>query len=157
LTNYARDAQKCTTCTCSGATACDTCIGAQPGATSTCDDGSSAGFVCERTSGGLGGPAAFCSYASRSCPTVTSSTTCERLKTQTSCDGNDNCIWLSSGCKPPALGATGCYPRRDLGCASDDDCSGARICVQRNINPCVGTDPVNCASCGVTISLCLMP
>lgn len=158
LTSYARGADGCTTCTCSGPTACDGCFGG--GApTTACDDGTPAGYVCERYNwgGGIGGPGAMCSLVSRTCPTVTSSSTCSRITTATSCNANDSCLWLDAGCKPPALGATGCYARREMGCTSDNDCGGSRVCVQRNINPCVGTDPAHCASCAVTVSLCLAP
>jgi len=157
LTSYARGSDGCTTCTCSGATACDTCFGGG-GPTTTCDDGTPAGYICERYSfGGVGSPGGTCSLVSRSCPVVTSSSTCSRITTATACAANDSCIWLDAGCKPPALGATGCYARREMGCTSDNDCGGSRICVQRNVNPCVGTDPAHCASCAVTVSLCLAP
>lgn len=108
------------------------------------------GYLCEASYPGY----PYCSYVRRTCPVVSNST-CSRFNTSATCAGHTECVWLTSGCSAPALEATGCYPVKDVGCASDDDCGTWRTCAQRNINPCQGSSAAHCAACAATISVCV--
>jgi hypothetical protein len=65
------------------------------------------------------------------------------------CHAHTTCEWLAPGCDLVALPKAGCFPKADLGCTKDADCTGQRHCIFRSVDTCPpGSDGgVGCSTC----------
>jgi hypothetical protein len=78
---------------------------------------------------------------------------CSTLTSESTCNTDAGCRWLTPGCDMPALPMAGCFAVAD--CTGDMECTTAGdTCQQLSYNPCYNQA---CNACGAPASVCLPP
>ena len=152
------DDKGCAICSCNPAPACTAqeCGPAPDAPTPQCEDGSTAGPVCERA------PDSRCGWRIKTCPAA-----CADARDARTCQGKDHCRWLEPGCSGKTLPAAGCFPRSSLNCSTQRPCASGKMCVTRTTNPCAAqlnqdapaltsraAPPIGCLACAESMTIC---
>jgi antistasin family protein len=169
---FKNDDKGCPTCQCNAtrvSCATDQCGPPPAGPQVMCLDGSTIVPTCAQAAGGCKWGFAPCPPVV--CPTLTCAQACPNgshvdekgcvtcsciLSNECAvygsydlCHTHAACAWLSPGCDPVALAKASCFPKTDLGCQQDMDCTGQRHCIFRSVSTCPPSSDggVGCFAC----------
>jgi hypothetical protein len=141
------DPNGCATCQCNPAPVACTekeCGLGIKAPTRICEDGSTAGPVCNRDAVGK------CGWSITSCPA-----SCSDSRDLKTCELNTKCQWLEPGCSGNKLSVAGCFPKSGVNCETDKDCVPGKQCVTRTVDHCAMRPNLKCITCASPINVCL--
>ena len=120
---------------------CDPCVGAPScGYPSTCGQNNTA--ICQPEG-------VWHLFVFGDCPPPPPPDYCTSNSTQSACETDPACRWLTPGCGETPIWGPGCFTKIDCGPGT---CDQSQICQTFSYDPCLGK---GCDACGAPASLCI--